>query len=358
MPIYQRGSTWWYSITINGKTVRKSCQTEDKREALEFHDRKRAEMWRTSVAGDKSRRTWDETVSRWLTEHEHKRSHRDDIRYADFWNESFQSNNVRFLDQITPDLVKSIRESELARKRQRGRGTITPSTVNRKLAFLRTVVNAAYREYQYIDGAAPLFKLLPENSERMRFLTPSELHRLLQSLPEPYSSLAKFAVATGLRQGNCINLKWDFVDMSKRIVTFKDTLMKNGQALTVPLNNMAVHAIMPWVGKHRDFVFVRMDGEKVNGIPAKTWRIALKKAGIENFRWHDLRHTWASIMRQGGVGLDVLQELGGWKQSRMVQRYAHLSVDHLANHSNRFDQLVGTPTVQILHSEGEEKRVA
>lgn len=358
MPIYQRGSTWWYSITMNGETHRGSCRTENERQALELHDRKRAELWRVQVVGDKARRTWGETVKRWLSEHEHKRSYQDDIRYADFWSDEFSKRNVSHMDQITPDLVKDIREAELGRKRLRGSGTITASTVNRKICFLRTVVNAAYREYQYLDGAPPLFKLLPENSERIRFLTPPELHRLLSSLPEPYASLAQFAVATGLRQGNCLNLKWEFIDLSQRIATFKDTMMKNGQALTVPLNDMAVEAIKPWVGKHSEWVFVRSDGEKVNGVPSKTWKSALKKAGLENFRWHDLRHTWASIMRQGGVGLDVLQELGGWKQSRMVQRYAHLSVAHLMSHSSKFDQLVGTPTVQILHSTPEIKRVA
>jgi integrase len=76
----------------------------------------------------------------------------------------------------------------------------------------------------------------------------------------------------------------------------------------------------------------------------------LEQAGLEDFRWHDLRHTWASIMRQGGVSLDVLQELGGWKQQRMVQRYAHLTVAHLMSHSNRFDDLLGTPHVQKRHS--------
>jgi integrase len=349
MPIYLRGSVWWYNITVNGETKRESCRTSDEQQAQEVHDRVRASMWRQNVIKEKPRRTWGETVDRWLREHNHKRSHRDDLRYADFWAQRFKSVGAKHLDEITPDLVKRIKEAELTRKRQRGDSTVTASTVNRHLAFLRTVINAAFREYQYIEGTPPLFKLLPENAERMRFLTPPELHRLLLALPEPYASLARFAVATGLRQGNCLGLRWDYIDLSKRVATFKDTIMKNGLALSVPLNDMAVEAIRPWVGKHRDWVFVREDGEQVRGIPSKTWAKACAKAGIEDFRWHDLRHTWASIMRQGGVSLDVLQELGGWKQGRMVQRYAHLSVAHLMSHSVKFDELVGQPSVQIYH---------
>jgi len=352
MPIYRRGSSssWWFSITMDGKTSRGSCRTSDERLALEFHDRLRATMWRERVIKEKPRRSWVETVNRWLQEHKHKRSCKDDQRYADFWSERFRVSGALFLDQITPDLIKTIKEAELNRPRERGEGTVSASTVNRHLAFLRSVINAAYREYQYIDGVPPLFKMLPENPERMRFLTPSELHRLFAALPEPYASLAKFAVSTGLRQGNCLDLRWESIDLSRRVATFRDTVMKNGQALTVPINDMALEAILPWVGKHPEWVFVRDDGCRVRGVPSKTWAKAIAKAGISDFRWHDLRHTWASIMRQGGVSLDVLQELGGWKQGRMVQRYAHLSVAHLMSHSSKFDELVGRPTVQILHS--------
>lgn len=69
----------------------------------------------------------------------------------------------------------------------------------------------------------------------------------------------------------------------------------------------------------------------------RAWRAALKACGIENFRWHDLRHTWASWLRQNDVPTWVLQELGGWKSESMVRRYAHMSVKHLAPYA---DQLI------------------
>lgn len=62
----------------------------------------------------------------------------------------------------------------------------------------------------------------------------------------------------------------------------------------------------------------------------KAWRSALKLAGIKDFRWHDLRHTWASWHVQSGMPLHILQELGGWSDYKMVQRYAHLTQEHLA----------------------------
>jgi integrase len=88
------------------------------------------------------------------------------------------------------------------------------------------------------------------------------------------------------------------------------------------------------IGKHRDHVFT-FKGQPVEQLSTAAWYKALKRAGIENFRWHDLRHTWASWHVQSGTPLHVLQELGGWASYAMVQRYAHLAADHLAPWAER-----------------------
>ena len=88
---------------------------------------------------------------------------------------------------------------------------------------------------------------------------------------------------------------------------------------------------------------------------SKIWKKAIDLAGLEDVRWHDLRHTWASLMRQGGVGLDTLQELGGWQSRDMVQRYAHLNVEHLAPAASVIDGLLSPKInrqVQKLHIVG------
>ena len=76
-------------------------------------------------------------------------------------------------------------------------------------------------------------------------------------------------------------------------------------------------------------------GKAIEQVSTAAWYKALDRAGIENFRWHDLRHTWASRHVQGGTPLNVLQELGGWASYSMVQRYAHLAADHLAPRADR-----------------------
>jgi integrase len=113
---------------------------------------------------------------------------------------------------------------------------------------------------------------------------------------------------------------------------------KNRSPIAVPLNATAQEVLRRQLGKHPERVFT-FRGKPLGWANTKAWRNALKRAGIENFRWYDLRHTWASWHRQSGTPTHELQRLGGWKSSVMVERYAHLAPDHLATAANRLDSL-------------------
>ena len=94
------------------------------------------------------------------------------------------------------------------------------------------------------------------------------------------------------------------------------------------------------IGRHATHVF-SYQGRAVTQVSTKAWYQSLRKAGIEDFRWHDLRHTWASWHVQQGTPLHVLQELGGWETAEMVRRYAHLNAEHLAPYADRLSSQVG-----------------
>lgn len=329
MSIYLRNKTWWYTITVKGKTHRGSCKTEDEQQALEYHDRIRAEVWRGRVVKDLQKRTVAEAIDRFLKERGNKRSYKDDERYGQWWKDQLSSAQVRLLEEVTPDVVKDIRDEELAR--------VAPATVNRKLAFLRSVINAAHREWMWLEQA-PKFRLVPGEVVRRRFLEPEEVTRLVEALPRPYADMALFSVATGLRQGNVLGLRWQHVDLARRRVTLPDEVMKNGLPFSCPLNETAVSVLRTWLGRHEEYVF---SAGRIQDVPSRMWAKALGRAGLVDVRWHDLRHTWASLMRQAGVGLDDLQELGGWESRAMVQRYAHLDVDHLSPKAAALDGVLG-----------------
>lgn len=342
MKVYLQGSIYWYDFSIRGKRFRNSCFTSDEDSAKRVLAQRYEEAWKRIQLGEKPRKTWVEAKDKWLAEHDHKRSHFDDCRYAAFWTRSFESRGLVYLDQVTPDVVADIRDRELRRPKKRGEGSISTATFNRHISFLRAVINAAAREWLWIS-VAPKFKLLEESDWRMRFLTPPEFQRLYKALPEPYKSCALFAVSTGLRRGNVFGLRWDMVSMrgTTAYATFPQMVMKNGQPFSMPLTPTAQGVLRNQMGKHPELVFPRDDGQELQDIPAKMWKKALKDAGLSDLRWHDLRHTWASWLRQSGVSLDRLQELGGWQDEEMVRRYAHLNVEHLMSHASQIEQMLG-----------------
>ncbi len=91
---------------------------------------------------------------------------------------------------------------------------------------------------------------------------------------------------------------------------------------------MAVLTLRKLIGKHQTHVFT-YNGKTITQVNTKAWRKTLKEVGIESFRWHDLRHTWASWHIQEGTPQHILQELDGWSSPEMVQKYAHLCSEHL-----------------------------
>jgi integrase len=345
MKVDLRGSVYWFDFSIRGDRFRGSCFTGDEDMAKRVLAQRYEDAWKRIQLGEKPRKTWVEAKDKWLAEHEHKRSRQDDVRYAAFWTKAFGRLGIKYLDEITPDSVADIRDEELARPKRRGGGTVAGATVNRHLAFLRAVINAAAREWLWI-AVAPKFKLLEEGSWRMRFLTPAEFMRLHAALPEPYKSCALFAVSTGLRRGNVFGLKWEMVSMrgSTAYATFPQMVMKNGRPFSTPLMATAQGVLRSQMGKHPQYVFPRDDGQMLQDIPAKMWKKALTDAGLKDLRWHDLRHTWASWLRQSNVSLDRLKELGGWQDDEMVQRYAHLNVEHLAIDASQIENMLGGVT--------------
>lgn len=123
---------------------------------------------------------------------------------------------------------------------------------------------------------------------------------------------------------------------------------------------MSVTAIAS-LGNHQQWVFVYResstpsDGTKTPVVRKmrydanKSWKAALRRAGIEDFRFHDLRHTWASWLVQAGVPLSVQQEMGGWENIEMVRRYAHLAPNHLTEHAKQIDAIMGASVPNLSH---------
>lgn len=318
MPIYQRNGVWHIDYTdANGNRIRQSAKTKDKKQAQELHDKLKAESWRVAKLGDKPTYTWQQAVVRYTQEQREKKSLVTDL-YHIKWLDSYLGN--KSLTDINKTLIDYIKSEKL-------KTGASNATVNRVLATIKKILNAAYKEWEWLDHV-PHFKMLTEPKERVRFLEHEEAERLLAELPEHLNAMVKFALATGLRESNITGLKWSNVNLLHKRAWIDANQSKNGKAFAVPFNDDAMAVLNQEFGKHPVYVFT-YKGEPVLKINGKAWRKALIRAGIEDFRFHDCRHTWASWHVQNGTPLNVLKELGGWSDLDMVMRYAHLSDERI-----------------------------
>ena len=212
------------------------------------------------------------------------------------------------------------------------------ATVNRYLALVRAILRRTRDEWEWIEKV-PKVRLFKETNNRERSLTTDQAKSLIDELPAHQRDVVLFALATGLRQSNVLRLEWNQVNLDLGHAWIQGWQSKNRKPIAVPLNATALEVLRRQVGKHSTRVFT-FRGKPLNSANTKAWKAALVRAGIENFRWHDLRHTWATWQRQAGTPTHELQQLGGWRTSAMVERYAHLAPDHLAVAATRLDGLL------------------
>jgi integrase len=344
MALWKRAGIYYVKLkSPDGTLLRRSTGTTDRQKAQEHHDRLKAELWDLAYLKRKPKRTWDEAALRWLKEKAHKKSYRDDVTRIRWFTRHLRGKT---LDQVSRDLIDRLISRGLARRSDR--------TKDLYVALIRAIFRKAMREWEWIE-TMPSFRTYAKGGKvRVRWLTHAQAEALLGQLPEHQREVVLFALATGLRQRNILDLTWDRVDVYRRIATVGAGDTKNGEALGVPLNDIAVAVLERQSGKHRTHVFTYR-GKPLRTANTRAWRAALRACGITDFRWHDLRHTWATWLRQNDVPTWVLQELGGWKSETMVRRYAHMSVKHLQPYA---DQLIFPGTGAISSKPLEDQKTA
>jgi len=327
----RKGSPYyWCFFTVGGRRVRESTETTDKGKAEEYEARLKQRLWEEQRLGRKPGRPWQDAVVRWCKEKAHKKSFSDDLSHFRWLD---QHLGQLCLHEIDEEQIELIVEAKLD-------DDVANATVNRMLSVLRAVLNRACRNWRWTDRA-PIIEMLPVSNERVRWLTAEEAARLLAELPIHLRMMADFTLETGLRAANVKGLKWRNIDMQRHCAWVNASDSKSGKALGVPLSTRAIEILRSQMGNHLEYVFTYKPGRTQPpqpikwGLRTKAWLSALERANITDFRWHDLRHTWASWHVQSGTPLHVLKELGGWSSMDLVLRYAHLNPDHLRDYTER-----------------------
>lgn len=307
MSLYRRGSIWWVELTQNGRRIRESAGTADKKAAQEYHEKRKGEIWRQDKLGEAPAPTWGEAVAKWLRIKPRSTAEKYLLRAM----------------AIDPKLTLPLSANTL----ERSLPASSSGTFNRYLSLVVAIHNAC-------GVKPPAVSRLPSTPGRTRWLTAEEWGRLRTCLEEQSPLLrqcAEFTLATGLRENNVLNLEWGQIDLRRRVAWLHSDQTKQKKPLGVPLNDAACAILEARRGIHKTYVFPNPDTElPYYKASNRAWYAALRKAKLKGFRWHDLRHTWASWAVMSGVRLEEVQRMGGWATAQMVQRYAHLSSEHLA----------------------------
>ncbi|RYX90215.1 MAG: site-specific integrase [Comamonadaceae bacterium] len=177
-------------------------------------------------------------------------------------------------------------------------------------------------------------------------LSRDEFARLLEELPLHLADMAQFSVATGLRQANITRLEWKQISLERQHLRVAALDHKNGRPHSVPLTEAAMRVLLRRKGEHQSHVFT-YDGNPIVQVNTEAWRNAIQRADIVDFRWHDLRHTFATWHREAGTPTHELQRLGGWKTQSMVERYAHVAPEGLQVAAAGMDHYFTLPNLQI-----------
>lgn len=212
--------------------------------------------------------------------------------------------------------------------------TVKPASVNRDLAVLKHILKLAKR-WNYLKDV-PEIKMMKGETKRLRYLTSKEIEKLLKECAYPLYlyTLVQFALNTGARKSEALNITWDRINFDTRLIHLEDTKHNRRD---IPMNDILFEVLTEYKKK-------APNTEKLFSVgnPRKAFDNAKEDAGIKDFTFHDLRHTFASHLVMQGTDLATVSKLLGHASIEMTMRYVHLSPDHRRLAVDRISNLVAS----------------
>ena len=342
MALYRRKQSpyLWCKFTVNGRLVQKSTGTITRSEAKKFEAKLKAELLAkpeqkkpdpvviaaqivkptqilTPYPAIKPVHTWNDAVEMYYAEKLIVKPSQADQSELKWLHKHLNGVDITKINRTFLAKVGNIKLST----------GVMPSTVNSMMKLVRAVLHQAV-EWDWLEKA-PKVRMFPAGVVKLRFISRDDADRLVAALPPYLAVLAEFSFQTGLRMSNATHLKWANVNLEKKQAWVNAEDAKMRKPIPVPLSEVAIRLIESQIGKHGEYVFVHK-GKPTTTTSCYAWYAALRETGIENYRWHDIRKTWASWHVQNGTSLLELKELGGWSDLSSVLIYAHLGSQHLA----------------------------
>jgi integrase len=336
-------------FSYQGRQIRRSTDVTDRKVAEQIYYKVRGLM--AAGMGCEQPQRQDKTVKDLLERYLRDHSAPNKAALTHRRDRSLAAHLLRAFGEVPLDQLRPARLAEYkANRRAQG---IAPKTLNDELMLLGHAYKLAMMEWEWVTDN-PVLRIAKEKVRNLieRWLTPEEEQRLLAVSPRWLQELIVFALHTGMRRGEILKLEWSQVDLARRTLTILE--QKNGARDTLPVNATAMavlqarHAVRT---KSTEAVFMNGAGharEARNLLRA--FYPAMRKAGITRFRFHDLRHTFATRLIQAGVDVYTVQKLGRWKTISMVLRYAHHQPESLRGGAEVLDRLRRETSTELAHT--------
>lgn len=353
---------WWMSFTANGRHYRCSTGTRDRKLSEKILAKVQTQIaeGKWFDADEAKSHTFDEMMTRYLSEyskiHKAESTYKKDLAMTAHLKSSFSGLH---LDQITPRLITDYKTKRISER-------ASPATVRNELRLLSHTFNITMKQWEWVREnpvTRVSFRELKAQTVN-RWLTADEEDKLLTEsqgkLNGQMQDIIIFALNTGLSQEEILKLTWQSVDFFRK--TIITTRKKTKKMRTIPINNTVLELlkqrmkVRPISGG--EYVFFNgtgnmIDAGKLKGVFVKT----VKDAGISSFRFHDLRHTFATRLVQRGVDLYKVSQLLGHKDISTTQRYAHHCPESLRDGVETLDRLSSQktdPVSRFYHVQGDE----
>jgi integrase len=316
---------WWYDFTVQGNRFRGSTETTARGDAEKVEAKLRSDALLGKLTNKKTEMTIDAAFGRyWLT-------HACELSSAEVTDWHLEAIKTAMKPTTT---LSRITDNELAHAvaKWRGEGQ-SGATCNRRLTVFRAVLRMA-RDRWGAEVSMPNWKAHAqrEAAKRDPHLSPAKAEELIANAAPHLRPAIRFSLLTGVRLANCIELDWSQIDLPGRVMRFMvKSKADGGKPLTVPISGDLL-ALLVSLGPQQEGPVFTYQPRRRHGTlgPAvaigsfrRSWATALRKTGITNFRWHDLRHVAASWMVQGGAPIEVVKEALGHENIETTMRYAH-----------------------------------
>jgi len=325
MNIYQRKGVWYIDKYphVKGPGRRQSLHTSSKEAAKMLMRKIENDFYKTECLGiqEPQKMLFDNLCVEYLAYCDNGHNTAKTMRRKNgiIKNHLTPVFSGRFLNEI------SVKDIELYK--QMRRQSVSQSCVNRELACIKHMFTYALHVNYLKDNTLRYVKNYQEPAGRTRYLTEEEEIWLLTECPNYIKPIAIAAIDTGMRKGEILGLLWCDIDLKEKIITVRQS--KNNEPRLIPMTerlHRTLIALGPEIGTQ--YVFCHGNGKPYLDI-RDGFRSALRRAGIENFRFHDLRHTCATRMLMKGVDVRIIQAMLGQKTISMTIRYTHVPIETL-----------------------------